>query len=300
MFTELTAWDVWALLSKLIAYLGCFIAIGSTLYTIATPELQNEYRQRMRRIILAMVVFGAVGSLAQIVVQAGRLLDEGIAGMLDTDMLMLVGEAPLGNSVFIRLLGLTVLAAFALQIPVASLFGILGAALTASSFSLVGHGTGEPGIILETLVTLHLLGISFWIGALWPLRKAALKVTDLDTVASLAHRFGTQATWIVGGLILAGVVLAILITGSPFAIFTTQYGLTLIAKITVVGALLTLAAVNKLRLVPAIQRGELSAAIHLRRSIAWEMLTVLVILTITAVLTTITPLPEPMDPNRWE
>ncbi len=292
---ELSAWDLWALGSKLVAYIGCFLAIGSSLYTIATPLLDEGLKRHLRQIILTMAVIGAVGSMAQFGIQSGRLLDEGFAGMFDPEMLALVKDAPLGTSVFLRLGGLALLFAFALQIPVSGLFGALGTVMTASSFSFVGHGTGEPRIVMAALVTLHLLGISFWIGALWPLRQIASKEDALDTTGKLAHRFGQQAAWVVGGLIVAGLVLTVLITGSPAAVFTTQYGLTLLAKVAVVAALLALAAANKLRIVPAIEKGDASAAGHLRQSISWEMLAVIVILTITAVLTTITPLPETME-----
>ncbi len=295
MFGELSNWDLWALASKLAAYVGCFLAIGSTLYTLATPSLDGALKYRLRRVILTTAVLGAVGSAAQFAIQSGKLLDEGLAGMVDPEMLALVKNAPLGTSVFLRLLGLVVLAAFALQIPVPGLFGILGALLTASSFSFVGHGTGDPRFVLGALVTLHVLGISFWIGALWPLRQAASNETNLDSTGKLAHRFGQQAAWIVGSLIIAGLILAYLITGSPFAMFTTQYGLTLLAKLAIVSALLALAASNKLRFVPAIETGDAMAANHLRRSITLEILAVGAILIITAVLTTITPLPETMD-----
>ena len=145
------------------------------------------------------------------------------------------------------------------------------------------------------LVTLHVLGISFWIGALWPLRQAFSNIAELGVAGRLAHQFGRQAAWVVGGLVFAGLVLTFLIIGLPTAIFTTQYGLTLLVKLAIVAVLLGLAAANKIRFVPAIQAGDASAAMRLRRSIAWEMLAFAIILTIAAVLTTITPLPEIME-----
>lgn len=296
---ELTIWDLGALAAKLAAYLGCFLAMGSTLYGLATPGLDAPMKKRLARLVVSTVIIAVLASLAQIAVQSGRLLDEGFAGMVDPKMLTLVREGPLGTSVALRLLGLGLLFLSALQIPLTWLIGAVGAVITASSFSFVGHGTGDPRLVLATLVTLHLLGISFWIGALWPLRTVAANGQkngdDLPTTRVLAHRFGMQAAWVVGGLVLAGLVLAILILGSPLALFTSQYGLTLVAKLAGVGLLLGLAAANKLRFVPAIQRGDASAAGHLRTSILWEMFVVLLILVVTAVLTTITPLPETME-----
>jgi len=295
MQMELSSWDLLALSAKLASYLGCFVATGSVLYLFATPQLDNELKAGLRRIIVLMVVVGFVGSLAQIIVQAGRLLDDGVGGMMDPEMLGLVSNAPLGTSVFLRVLGMAALAAFALQIPAARWFGYGGALLTASSFSVVGHGTSDPRFVMAALVTIHLLGISFWIGALWPLRQSLKNGGDLSVAGVLAHQFGKQAAWVVGTLATAGIILAVLIIGSPLALFSSQYGLTLLLKLTTVLALLALAAANKLRFVPALRQKNASAARHLGQSISLEMAVVALILTITAVLTTVTPLPDLME-----
>ena len=295
MLVDLTFWDIWAIVSKLIVYAGCFLAIGSALYFLATPQLSPGTKKRLKRHILTFALIAVVASLAQIGIQAGRLLDEGLAGMLDVEMLALVKDTPLGTSVFLRVMGLFVLIGFGLSIRVAWLFGMLGSALTAVSFSFVGHGTEEPRLLMGILVSTHLLGISFWIGALSPLRQESSELSNIQTAGKLAHRFGQQAAWIVGGLIVAGSILAYNILGSLEALFTTPYGLTLVAKVVIVSILMVLAAANKLRFVPAMQAGDERAARHLRRSIKWEIVTVGLILIITAILTTIIPVPEVME-----
>lgn len=295
MLGELTSWDIWAIASKLIVYVGCFLAIGLTLYCLATPQLKAEVVKRLKRIVVLSALIAIAASLAQIGVQAGRLLDEGLAGILDPEMLELVKDGPLGTSVVLRVLGLIVLIAFALSIPVAWLFGLLGSVLTAAGFSFVGHGTSEPRLLMGILVTIHLLGISFWIGALLPLRQACSEQFEFRAAGELAHRFGQQASWVVGGLIIAGGILAYNILGSPEAVLTTQYGLTVVAKIAVVALLMALAAANKLRFVPAMRDGDAKAPLQLKKSIGWEMIAVGLILIITAVLTTITPVPEIME-----
>ena len=295
MFTELSAWDLWAVLSKFFAYLSCLLAVGTTLFMLANGDLIKDQRKTLLKLIIVAVLAGATASLVQFGVQAGRLLDEGIAGMLDPEMLDLVKDAPLGTSVFIRIVGLLLMMIAIFQHPVTYWIAGAGALVTAASFSFVGHGTGEPRWVLTTLVTLHVLGISFWIGALLPIRRAVSKDSDLVSGGELAHRFGQQAQWIVGGLVVAGAVLAILIAGSPLSLVTTQYGMTLIIKLVIVSLLLALAAANKLRFVPAIRQGDASAAHHLRQAVSLEMIAVAVILLVTAILTTITPLPEAME-----
>ena len=77
---ELTIWDLGALAAKLAAYLGCFLAMGSTLYGLATPGLDAPMKKRLARLVVSTVIIAVLASLAQIAVQSGRLLDEGFAG----------------------------------------------------------------------------------------------------------------------------------------------------------------------------------------------------------------------------
>ena len=292
MIEELTTWDALALFSKIVAYVGCFLSAGSTLYLLASPGIPSRIKYCLQNIIVVSAVIGAVGSLGQIAIQSGRLLDEGVSGMLDEDMLSLILEGPLGTSVLLRIGGLIAIVVAAFSVPLAWAIGALGATLTISAFSFVGHGTTEPRLLMATLVSIHLLGISFWIGALWPLRKMASDSTDTGRLGKLTHRFGHQAAWVVGILIIAGSILAYQIIGSLWVLISSQYGLTLLTKLFVITGLLLLAASNKLRFVPAIQNGSQKAKTHLRKSISLEMVFVTFVLIITAVLTTVTSLPK--------
>jgi putative copper resistance protein D len=92
-------------------------------------------------------------------------------------------------------------------------------------------------------------------------------------------------------MILAGGAMAYALVGSLNAFFGTGYGRMLMVKLAAVAALLGLAALNKLRFVPALERGDTSAGDKLARSIAWEWGAVLLILLATALLTTSLTMP---------
>ncbi|MEN8749688.1 CopD family protein, partial [Marivita sp.] len=83
-----------------------------------------------------------------------------------------------------------------------------------------------------------------------------------------------------------------LLLGDLRALVTTGYGQTLLIKLVLVGAVLTLAAANKLRFVPAMQAGDDKAARHLARSIEIETAVILVVLAATATLTSLLTLPN--------
>ena len=92
-------------------------------------------------------------------------------------------------------------------------------------------------------------------------------------------------------LVAVGLVFAWAMAGSLAALVSTAYGWTLLAKVTFFAGLLSLAALNKLRLVPAIVNGNASGIVKLRLSIWVEAGIVLLILLVTATLTTVTTPP---------
>ena len=81
------------------------------------------------------------------------------------------------------------------------------------------------------------------------------------------------------------------LVGSVSALFGTGYGLSLLAKLAAVALLLALAALNKVRLVPALQRGDPGVGTQLSKSISLEWLCVGVILFATAIFTSVLTVP---------
>ena len=169
---------------------------------------------------------------------------------------------------------------------------VVAAATVLLSLTVVGHATWL-GAVTGVLLAIHLGGIAFWLGALLPLRRMCLMApeTGLQSLAVVADRFGRLAQVIVSGLLAAGLIYAALLLGSVTALLTTGYGLALLLKILLVGALLWLASRNRLRIVPALVDGDASAAAALRRIIDLEVITVLAILALSAVLTSSLDLP---------
>ena len=169
---------------------------------------------------------------------------------------------------------------------------VVAAATVLLSLTVVGHAT-RLGAVTGVLLAIHLGGIAFWLGALLPLRRmcVAAPETGSQSLAAVADRFGRLAQVIVSGLVAAGLIYAALLLGSVAALLTTGYGLALLLKILLVGALLWLASRNRLRIVPALVDGDASAAAALRRIIDLEVITVLAILALSAVLTSSLDLP---------
>lgn len=288
---DLDTWLISAIIAKGLLYISTFAATGSMLFLIVLKPSQTSVKIALLRWCIIGALISLIVTGLRISIQAGQLLDDGIVGMMDRDMLALVGGAPLGQSSLLRALGIVFLMSGALWTSMRLVLGILGTAMIALSFAFVGHATTEI-TFLGALIFYHLIAVSYWFGALMPLYRLAGDQNTWREAGLLAERFGRQAAFIVPLLIAVGGVFAYSLLGSIQAIFTSTYGQVLLVKITVVSILLALAALNKLRFVPALNQGNPTAAKHLRTSIKWEALAFAGIFIITAILTSAVNLPE--------
>ncbi len=273
--------------AKAAGYAAALLAMGGVLFVAAFRRIADAGVLRLaRRLAAGAALVGLAVLAVRFGIRAARISGMGWEGATDPTMLGFVWQSPLGAAAIWR--GLGEAAILAVLLPGAGLWVALGGAVAvAVSYAQVGHTLGDPRAVLVLLLVPHLLAAAFWVGALAPLRRAAGGIGGAD----LLHRFGTVAVGIVAGLALAGSGLAWLLSGSISALLGTAYGWTLLGKVVVVSALLGLAALNKLRLVPALAAGDPPAPPALRRSIALEGAAVALILVATAALTTLTTPP---------
>jgi putative copper resistance protein D len=124
--------------------------------------------------------------------------------------------------------------------------------------ALTGHAQiegGARGWIHRIADGAHLLAAAVWLGALPPLllllRRPHRPGDALRAAARLRafHRIGIGA---VTALLLTGAVNSWFLVGGAQQLITTTYGLVLLAKTALFGAMVVLAADNRLRLVPAL------------------------------------------------
>jgi putative copper resistance protein D len=159
------------------------------------------------------------------------------------------------------------------------------------SFDHVGHVSSRDTILLDIALTLHLVAIALWIGILPPLKHLASDPATHGQAALVGHQFGQVAMVTVPALIVLGGYMGYQLVGSFTALIGTGYGQALLIKVVLVGSLLGLATANKLRFIPKMRSGDAAAAGHLTRSISVEWWVVLIILGVTAVLTSNLTLP---------
>lgn len=284
-------WGIAAILAKLMLYIGVAGSAGLVIIQVVYADLVLSLSRRIR---MQAVVLAGVALVASVIgfMLRGAALTGGVDGMYDLDMLGLLWRTPVGDGLIYRVIGAALLIVGVFIPRVGGWVAIAGGTIGLWSFTQIGHvpELELPGVRL--LLLMHLLGIAFWVGILGPLRTLSRQSDQLQTAAVLAHRFGKAASVIVPVLIVAGLLMALLLAGNPWALVTTGYGLTLLVKLLLVGVVLTLAAANKLWFVPAMLAGDHKAARHLVRSIEIETAVILVVLATTATLTSVLTLPN--------
>ncbi len=283
----MTEWEWMTAITRWWLYIGMSAAIGglASCWLMGNlPELQRA----LRRYALAGVVIGASGACVHFLVRVGAFAEQGVAGMFDPLMLQLLWQSPVGEALSARMLGFGLLwLALLLPLPGRHLFEILlslsGTLLIGLSFSRAGHG-----VTLEfwaaVLLVGHVIVAAWWMGSLIPL-WLALHRLSAQQARGIMVRFGEIAMAAVLLLLTAGGVLVYRLTGWQ-NLPGTEYGLWLLFKLVLVGAILALAAYHKLKLVPSLASANCGGA-ALKRSLLLEKVVGGSILAITTVLTTL-------------
>jgi len=206
-------------------------------------------------------------------------------GWSDPSLRRLVFLSAGGVAFWLRVAGLAGVA-LALRRAPRGLRGLaLPAALVAlASFLVSGHTLLDAHrVILAPLLALHVLVAAFWFGSLAALR-ALLAMAPVVPIAPALAQFSRRAVWLVPLLALAGVCLAGVLL-PDLAALRRPYGELLCLKALLFALLMGLAALNRLRLVPALERGEPHAPSSLRGTLAAEYFLIVGVLVATAALT---------------
>ena len=194
-------------------------------------------------------------------------------------------EAGAGTS-FVRTAGLSVIAAvIALALLATPLrhnkparwgFALAAWVAAALAYVLSGHtASAEPQPNASIAMTLHVMALIFWLGALWPL-VIAVASEDRDQVL---RRFSNLAIPMVVILLVTGVMLTSINLGEGRFkdLAKSGYGVLLFMKVCGVIGLILLAVHNRLVLTPAIAQGAAGAVSGLRKSIRAEIVIALLV-----------------------
>ena len=153
----------------------------------------------------------------------------------------------------------------------------------AASFVVVGH-VSQLGIVARVAIIAHVISAFLWIGALYPLYLVCTSRYG-NKAAGIMRAFGKYGVYFVSALVFTGVFLLFQLLSSIWEFVTTSYGNAVLLKLVLVVFLLVLAAINKFRLSPSIEKN--GAVLKLRNSILLEIVFSTVIAAITTYFTTV-------------
>ena len=277
-------WGLAAIITKFALYLGVLTATGTVL--AALMFRLNQFRG-------IALTFGGIALIATLVGFSlrGANLTGDASGLMDLEMLGLLWSTPVGTAIALRLFGLGVLIVGLFMARGGIVISALGGVVAVWSFGHIGHISDRGSAVLDVALTLHLITVAIWIGILTPLQRLARETATYAEAAKVGHRFGLVASFTVPALIVAGGYMSYTLVGSIAALIQTGYGQALVIKVLLVAVLLGLAAANKLRFMPRLKVGDASAAKHLTKSISIEWVVVVLVLAVTAVLTSNLTLP---------
>ncbi len=266
----------------------CALITAGTVAFVGLAERHGVSTRPTRRLAVGIAIAGIVLVALGITRRASFLGGGTLTAAMDPSLLILVLESPFGAAAAVRVAGLLAASALILERRHGDAVAWVGSAAIVTSFALSGHVLDAPRWALTTLVVVHTAAVAYWLAAL-PGLWLVTRMAAANRTAGIVRDFGQRAQWVVAALVAAGTGMLLLLAGSADALVRSGWGLAIGAKLLAVAGLISLAAYNKLRLTPALLAGDTAAIRLLRRTIATEVGLAVVILMLTATLTTISP-----------
>jgi putative copper resistance protein D len=267
-------------------------------------------RRRLFTIVWISFVCVVVTGAGWFLVQAARMADVPLSGVFTEGAAWTVlFSSDFGNVSVVRaILAALFAAAFLLETArtgESSAGGVLSTTLgvaLAGGLAFVGHASAESeieGWVHLSADFLHLIAAAAWLGSLLPLAlvlNAACANADAASIAVAriaTLRFSRLGITSAGTLVVTGVVNSWILVGDVGALTSTDYGRVLSLKLLLFVAMLSIAAVNRLRLTPKLPRecGETGNGVlrQLRNNSLMEVILGLVILYLVGILGTLPP-----------
>jgi copper resistance protein D len=255
--------------ASVVSSFGCF----AFLLAVARPawrEAGAEDAGRLERFLLRLAGWSVVPALASGLLwlwvvaagMSGSPLGAALSGQLIGTVLTATGFGRLWQFRFaieIALAGFLMFCRLTGRHSGWLFFGSVGGLLSGivlGSLALGGHGvddTGSAGVWHLGADILHLLAAGGWLGALIPLifvLRQACRPEWLPIAQQATLRFSTLGLVTVATLIATGLVNSWYLVGNFPAVVGTPYGRLLLVKLALFAAMLSLAAVNRMRLTP--------------------------------------------------
>ncbi|MFI4914727.1 MAG: copper homeostasis membrane protein CopD [Steroidobacterales bacterium] len=264
--------------ARLLQFVAVLLLFGSPLFCLyglergASQSSVPAQPPWQRRALLLAAAVALLGAFAWVMAETASVSAEPGDAFSPAALWTILSATRFGRACLARiaLLALSIVATLCVARPKALWIVqvILGGTATAS-FAWTGHGASgvgaggvsAPGAVHLLGDLLHLLAAGIWIGALVPL-AALLQYSIRSGAPAQAQaaqfglrRFSSLGVGVVAALVLSGAINSWFLIGPSHwrSIFTSGYGIALLVKLGLFGAMLGLAALNRYRRVPALR-----------------------------------------------
>jgi putative copper resistance protein D len=263
----MTALALAAIAARLLQFGSAAVIGGGALFFIygVTPSPDRRWPSGLIAVAAGLGVLGALGWL---MAETAAFADSAAAAFDRTQLWSVARETDFGRAVLLRaglfFLVLVMSPARPRGAHYWRALAVIGAVATAS-FAWTGHGIRDEGLagaLHLAADVLHLLAASAWIGALAALvaltaiaRRGVERGAGREAVTGLV-RFSGLGAAVVAVLVLSGLANSWFLIGPAGLprLLTSHYGQLLVAKLALFAAMLVLAAVNRFRHTPRLQR----------------------------------------------
>ena len=267
------------------AFVALFQAAGIAIFLGVFGDRLAHTGAIVRRLGLIAAAAGMLLIVAHQLLEAARMADD-FDGVLDGNLQYRALVSSGGATHAAQVFGLVLVALGIWRLHrLWSVAASAGAAIAILAFLLTGHTSVHAmRWLLAPLLALHLSIVAFWFGALAPLFMVAGHEPP-SVAAWVMQKFSAVVGWLVPGILLAGLAMGWLLA-PDLSVLRRPYGALLLLKLLGFGLLMGFAALNKWRWVPGLAANLVASRAALRRSIAAEYLLIVIVLAVTAVLTT--------------
>ncbi|PWW42282.1 MULTISPECIES: copper resistance CopC/CopD family protein [Paenibacillus] len=294
-------------LTDWIQYLGLSVILGTLaflLLRIAPASMAREPLEVPRSYRLLWISYGAASVAALISLPLNTLYESGVsigefswALMGSALKLTSFGQIWMVQILIVMLLAVTILSGYdrdrSLRIRIWSSYGslvlVLGWLFT---HAMTGHpAAAEQRALAIAMDFVHLIGAAFWIGALTAMAVCLPPLADKlpstvrgEVYWTAIRRFTAWGIGAVAALVATGIYSSLIILPAPLltSLFTTAYGLVLIAKVVLLVVMLVLAWRHA-------RMARASSGNRLAGSLKAELIAGAVVLALAAVLTHLSP-----------
>jgi copper resistance protein D len=251
-----------------VVFFVVFIAEPAFAKAESEARVPAAFRPPLAWLAWISLVLTAASGFAWFVLVAASMSERSAAEVFSAGILWVVLlQTDFGRAWLIRALLVVLLAtvfAFALTTKpkrsAAIWLNVIAAAMAAGLVGILawgGHaasGAGTEGIVHPAADFLHLTAAAAWVGALVPLAlllgRAGRDASSIAIARTATLRFSVFGLASVATLMITGLVNAFYLVGSVAALFDTDYGRLLTAKVALFFVMVAVAAINRFRLTP--------------------------------------------------